>query len=139
MKVKMKIEKEYDVKYLYADVDVRYWEDAKLNGKDCLESGDGFPCKDGDSWKPEINIETGEIENWISGNTASIHFKVCDAGIYKLIDEKGICILTKNSYVPDCMCPNGGGYGDYVIMDIKENGFIQDWRSNIDDFCGDDD
>lgn len=32
MKIKMKIEKEFDVKYLQLKVTVRYWEDAIIYG-----------------------------------------------------------------------------------------------------------
>ena len=32
------------------------------------------------------------------------------------------------------MCPEGGGYGDYIIMKIDENGVIRNWNVNIEDF-----
>ena len=30
-------------------------------------------------------------------------------------------------YAPEFMCPKDRGYGDYIIMDIDENDYIQDW------------
>ena len=36
--------------------------------------------------------------------------------------------------MPSTLSPKEPGYGDYIIMDIDENGIIQDWDFNIDDF-----
>lgn len=29
------------------------------------------------------------------------------------------------------MCPKENGYGDYIIMNIDENGFIQGWEKKL--------
>lgn len=29
------------------------------------------------------------------------------------------------------MCPADEGYGDYIIMNIDENGFIQGWKKEL--------
>ena len=29
------------------------------------------------------------------------------------------------------MCPADDGYGDYIIMNIDENGFIQGWNKEL--------
>ena len=41
---------------------------------------------------------------------------------------KKICDNEKDGYVPDFLCPADSGYGDYMIMDINEEGHIADWN-----------
>ena len=120
---------EEDIKYLHASCGVRYWEDSTINGRSDTEEGSFVPCRDGDYWEPVIEIETGTIENWEKGKTASIHYKVCDDGTYGLYNEhrKEIARI-ENDYVPKIMYPKENGYGDYVIMDVDENGKIKDWK-----------
>lgn len=134
MKIKLMIEKEYDVKYLLAECGVRYWEDSQINGIDDTEDGENIPCKEGDYWCPKIDIETGQITNWETGKTANIHYKVCDDGSYQLLDESLKMIAKIDGYVPSFMSPKENGYGDYVIMDIDENGHIKDWEAVFDQF-----
>lgn len=132
MKIKLKVEKKFDVKYLKAQVGARYWEDSTLNGE---EDEDGnMPCREGDYWMPLIDIENGIIVNWPVGNTARIHYKVCDDGFYTLLDADKNEIIAKEGYVPDIMCPEGDGYGDYVIMNIDKDGRIANWDANLSDF-----
>lgn len=138
MKVKLKIEKEFDVKYLLAEVGVRYWEDATVDGVED-EEGSLIPCRDGDYWKPLIDIETGVITNWEKGRTASIHYKCCDDGVYALLDEYKETVKAIEGYVPDIMCPEGEGYGDYVIMNVDSDGKIDKWECNLDDFLDNED
>lgn len=40
-------------------------------------------------------------------------------------------IVEHEGYVPSIMCPEDEGYGDYIIMNIDKNGFIQGWRKNL--------
>lgn len=123
-----------DIKFLKVEAGVRYWEDATVNGVED-EEGTLIPCKDGDFWKPIIDIETGQITNWIKGVTASIHYKICDDGSYYLIDDKGETVLSiEGDYVPQCLCPKERGYGDYIIMDISEDGMIDRWRFSMNGF-----
>lgn len=133
MKVKLKIEKEFEVKYLLAEVGARYWEDSTVNGEEDTE-GTIIPCRDGEYWKPLIDIETGIITNWDKGHTASIHYKCCDDGLYKLLDENKNEIKAIEGYVPNIMCPKENGYGDYVIMDIDRDGKIENWKADLSDF-----
>jgi len=37
------------------------------------------------------------------------------------------------------MCPKDSGYGDYIIMDIDKNGFIQNWSADFTEFQEEDD
>jgi hypothetical protein len=133
MKITMKIKKEIDIKTLIVNANVRYWEDATVNGFEDID-GNLIPCRENENWKPIIDIESGQILNWNKGTTASIHYKVCDAGLYSLQDIEGNIIITKEGYVPKIMCPEEEGYGDYIIMNVDENGFISKWIPNLSDF-----
>lgn len=132
MKATIKIEKEVDIKAVLVKAHVRYWEDATINGEPD-EDGTLTPCREGDMWCPVIDIDTGVITNWTKGVKAEVHFKVCDAGSYYLLDAEGNVVLKRErDYVPNELIP--GSYGDYIEMDIDENGQIADWNPSLDDF-----
>ena len=134
MKVKIKVEKEVDIKTLDVSAGVRYWEDGTVNGVDD-ENGDLIPFRVDDRWKPVIDVEKGQIKDWPMGVTAELHYKVCDDGCYYLKDENNDVVLSIDfDYVPRMMCPKENGYGDYIIMDIDENGFIADWKFSLKGF-----
>ena len=137
MKVELKVKQTFEISHLQVDAGVRYWEDATVNGvEDSV--GDLIPCRDGDRWKPLINIDTGEILDWDSGTEAEIHYKVCDDGLYTLIDDKGNPLAEVDGYVPNIMCPTAGNDGDYIIMHINGDGKIKNWNNDISDFLEDD-
>lgn len=116
-----------NAKYLKVCAQPRYWEDACLDGEELAENG-SFPFRDGNRWTPVIDIEEGRIIDWPEGKTAFVHFKVCDQGDYLLVDGDGNVVgKYRSDYVPDVMCPADNGYGDYIIMDIAEDGSISDW------------
>lgn len=115
------------VNYLRATCGVRYWEDTDINGEPDTE-GDKIPCRIGEAWCPVINLNTGIIEDWPIGTTASVHYKVCDDGKYELLDIAKVTVKTIEGYVPSIMCPKENGYGDYVIMDIDADGRIAGWK-----------
>ena len=133
MKITLKTEKQFEAKYLLAEVGVRYWEDASVNGIDD-ENGDLIPCRDGDLWKPLIELESGKIINWENGKYASIHYKSCDNNVFKLLDAEKNVIIEIEDYVIKMMCPKREGYGDYVIMDINSNGFIENFKWDLSEF-----
>lgn len=115
--------------YLIVQAEPRYWEDASVNG---VEDTDGsrIPCRHGDEWHPVIRLSDGAIINWKPGTTASIHYKVCDQGEYWLADANKTRVAKYESeYVPDCLCPQENGYGDYIIMDVDANGMIEGWNA----------
>lgn len=132
MIIKLTVEKEFDVKYLQASCQVRYWEDAKVGDQEDAEGK--IPCRNGEQWEPLIDLETGKIVNWTEGVKADVHYKVCDAGTYTLLDAEKNEIKSIDGYVPSMMCPKGNGYGDYVVMDIDEKGFIQKWNPDFEEF-----
>lgn len=139
MKAKIKIEKVVEIKTLNVNAGVRYWEDAIVNGVED-EKGDLIPCREGELWKPIIDIDKGIITNWKHGTTASIHYKVCDCCGWDLLDENGNIILqAEDGYVPSTLCPAENGAGDYIIMNIDASGCIQDWEFDIDDFTEEED
>ncbi len=151
MKTKITIteEKEIDIKYLKLEVFPRYWEDSEVNGSPDIDfyetRGEGtpkMPCAEKTlyrsdfhkdfykwCWTPIINVETGQIINWTEGTTANIHYKVCDEGTYILLDENKNEIKKIESYVPDCI----GEYGDYIVMNIDEKGFINNFHFSAND------
>ena len=126
MRFNQKTTIEKEIKYLQVNAGVRYWEDADVNGISDTE-GDNIPCKDGERWKPLIDINTGQITNWEKGKTADTHYKICDDGIYILLEEDMSEVARIEDYVPDGLDIGENGYGDYIIMNIDENGLIQDW------------
>lgn len=133
MKIEVTETKEVEVKYLQVKAGARYWEDATVNGTEDKE-GDLIPCRDGDYWKPLIDLETGKILNWEQGKKAHVHYKVCDDGTYQLLNEKKEIVKEIDRYVPSILCPKDNGYGDYVILDINEEGIIDGWKAGLEDF-----
>ena len=129
MKFTKKIKQTFDVIYLKARIGVRHWEDSDWEDSDNL-----IPCRSGDNWIPIIELQTGKIINWQEGKNASIHFKSCDDNEFYLLDKDNNIIVGIYGYVIDMMCPKENGDGDYVIMDIDSNGFIQDWKVNLKHF-----
>lgn len=122
-----------EIKYLKAECGVRYWEDGEVNG---IEDEDGtlIPCRVKDAWCPTIDLTTGTIEDWPEGTIADVHYKVCDAGVYQLLDAEKNVVLSIDGYVPKIMAPGGGGYGDYVVMTIGPDGKIVGWSVDLDGF-----
>lgn len=118
--------------YLHVEADVRYWEDATVNGIDDTD-GTLIPRRNGDTWKPVIRLADGQILDWPEGTTADIHYKVCDAGEYFLADENHTRIAKYNDYyVPDDMlCVGDNGYGDYIIFKVGHDGKIIGWQQPV--------
>lgn len=128
---------EHDVKFLKADCGVRYWEDGKVNGVDDDDDNPAMPFASKDGWKILIDIEAGAILDWPKGTAADVHYKVCDAGVYSLLDADRKEVKQIDGYVPSIMCPEGNGYGDYVIMKIDGDGRIANFVPDLSDFEGD--
>lgn len=147
MEAEILVAKTVNVKTLYVKVYPRFIEDASVIGEDELENDPKMPFVKLDDktneyfWEVNIDIDKGQITDWPQGTIASIHYKVSDEGFYEISDEKGEKLGHYDGYVPSIMCPKEQGYGDYIIMDIDENGNIQDWdaKNNIDNLlcdCG---
>jgi len=115
--------------YIQVKADVRYWDDAIINSVSD-EKGESVPFKNGNTWEPTIRLEDGLMMNWPKGTTADIHFKVCDAGEYYLLDEDRKPIAKWGGYyVPnDFLCHGDNGYGDYIIFKVGADGLIEKWE-----------
>lgn len=131
---KVTIKQQVEVEYLQVDAKVWYWENAIVNGAPDTENGDNIPCKEGDSWKPLISLDTGRISNWYQGTKAEIHYNVCDYGVYTLLDsnQKEVCKI--EGYVPEIMCPIEDSDGDHICMNIDADGVIEGWEVILDEF-----
>lgn len=137
MKVKILKEVEVEIKTLHVEAGVRYWEDATVNGVED-EQGTLIPCRDNEDWSPIIDIETGKILNWEQGKIADIHYKICDDGRYSIKDADYNTILSTEGYVPKTLSIESNGYGDYITLKVDENGQINNWKFDIDDFKDED-
>lgn len=146
MKVKIATENDAEIKYFCVDAVPRYWEDGDINGEEDISWDEqqtgaqprmplAVPNDDPRAHKDEkykivfkIDLETGKIPEWPTGNTADIHYKVCDQGKYWLETEDGEKIHEIESYCPHIL-EVGDSYpdGDYFIFDIDENGKIVQW------------
>ena len=131
MKVNLVIKKTVDAKFLQVNANVRYWDDALINGESD-ESGDNVPFKEGDMWKPLIDVDNGVVVDWPKGTSASFHFKVCDAGNYQLLDGDKNLLAEKDGYVPSGLCHGDSGYGDYIIFTVNNDGEILNYRADLD-------
>lgn len=128
--------------YIEVSAEVRYWEDAEINGvKDT--QGTLTPFRKGDNWCPVIRLADGVLMDWPAGVEAFFHFKVCDAGEYWLLDGNRQRVAKWGGcYVPDeFLCPASNGYGDYIIMQVDTEGGINKWRTGGPEIAyeGDDD
>jgi hypothetical protein len=136
MKAKVKIEKEVEIRAVLIDIAPRY-----IGDSDDDDMPSNFPLlnETKSAWVASVNIDTGEIAGWPIGDARKMHVKVCDAGVYSLLDDAGNLVIKHCGYVPHGVVP--GSYGDYVELDINENGVITNWpkRPEISEFFGDDD
>lgn len=128
MELEITVKKIFNPLEILVSARIRYWEDSFINGIRDTEDGQNIPLKFGDKWKITINLETGKISNWPLGIKAEIHYKVCDDGEYWLINDLGERAKYKDCYVPGCLGVNEDNFGDYIIMNIDEKGFIEDWK-----------
>ena len=131
--LKVTVKEEKQVHYLKCEIGVLYWEDSEVNGKEDT-NGDLIPLRKEETWNPVIRLDIGKIIGWPKGTTANIHYKVCDAGVYTLMDLSHEDVVSIDGYVPNMLCPEGGGYGDYVIMKVDENGIIDKFIVDLECF-----
>ena len=155
MRLKVKVIKEMDVRYLQALMGVRYYSDCKYS----LDNGNTWKDDLGDTeedeekvkgllpgittddigygentyWKVIIDLEDGKVLNWNDRLTLSTHFKVCDDGEYKFLDDNMDEIVNLNKsygqcYVPEFMSIDDEGFGDYVHLTIHPDGTIENYE-----------
>lgn len=138
------------IRFLRADVGPIGWDSGTVNGVDDDDDNPQIPCvvesKNEKRWNILIDIKTGQVVNWTKGVSASVYYKVCDDGIYTAYDNYMNIVHELEDYVPSIMAFDDEcyGYGDYVVLDINENGNIVNWPDNkkiksfIDDFLNPD-
>lgn len=125
--VKRIVKETVNVKYVFADFGVRYFEDAYVNGNEDDAENPKIPCVKDGRWQIEVDIDEGRILNWTNGVTAEVHYKVCDDGTYKTYDENHNLLYEKDDYVPSIFSQDDEGYGDYVYLTIESDGKIKNW------------
>lgn len=116
-------------RFLEADLAVRYWEDASVDGRPDID-GSAIPLREGDSWRLVVDLDSGAVRSWPKGTSARVCYKVCDEGLYWLLDADSRRIARwKGSYVPDeFLSQESPGFGDYVQLSIGPDGFVSGWR-----------
>ena len=119
------------------DIGVRYWEDGVVNGMADNDDNPQMPLVKDGRWHIDIDLASGRIADWPANTLAEVHYKVCDDGVYSLLDDDGEVVAQKAGYVPGMLCPADNGYGDYVIMNIGPDGTILNWSADLDYFEGD--
>ena len=81
-----------------------------------------------ETWVADVDIETGIIKKWKQGCSGRIFDKVRDGGTYHLLDENDNIVATiDDDYVPNDAIPPDDGFGDYIDLEIDENGKITNW------------
>lgn len=127
MKTVMKIEKEVNVKTIIIDIEPRYIGDSE---DDDLPTDFPLLSKDKKTWVARVDVDTGVIYDWPKGEVREMYVKVCDQGIYTLLDENGKELCKKDGYVPNGIIP--GEWGDYIDLKIDTNGVITNWPKDPD-------
>lgn len=122
---------EVEIKKIRIRVEPRYVGD----GEDDDMPTD-FPLLQDGTWSAMVDVDTGAIDQWPIGDSRTMHIKVCDAGSYALYDATGSEVAAFDGYVPDIV---PGSYGDYIELEIDENGVITNWdpSASINDFFKD--
>lgn len=116
------------MRFIEVDAEVRYWEDGRINGE--VDKDGKIPLRVGDSWCPVIDLSNGQIQDWPLGVTAEVYYKVCDAGLYWLLNsDKQRIAKWRGNYVPnDFLCVGSRGSGDYIIFKVGTDGKIIGWE-----------
>ncbi len=128
MKATIKVEKVVEIRAVLINIAPRYIGDSTED-----DMPTDFPLLNSakTEWVAKVDIDTGKIEGWPAGDARKMHVKVCDAGIYTLLDANGEQVAKlENNYVPHGVVP--GDYGDYVVLDIDASGLITNWPKSPD-------
>lgn len=120
MKFRKTIEMKIPAKYLQMDVPILHEEDMP----------EGYPFMFGNTWRPIIDIETGQICHFpAKSEPQNLYIKVSDNGRYTLHDKNFTCLHRYEGYVPNKFIP--GEFGDYIALKIDEYGNITNWPKEI--------
>jgi len=121
MQHKVRIEKTVDAKYLKVRIDI--------SGEDLPND---IPFRFGDRWEVIIDLDSGSVMNWHYPSRVHVSVKVVDSGTYWIYDQdlqliKRLGETCSPKYVPNRLLPPEDGYGDYLDLDIDEEGKILNW------------
>lgn len=117
MKATIPTTKEVEITHILITVPVRYGEE---------DIPYDFPMRLDDTWSAKVCIDSGLILGWPVGTSGEMQMKVCDGGIYSLLDASGHELAKIDcDYVPHGVIP--GEYGDYIHLIIDESGRITNW------------
>lgn len=87
---------------------------------------DDFPGRhDGDKLTMLIGLDDGIVRDWPKGRVEQVYEKVCDEGVYTLLNDDGTEVTTSEGYVPGFFPEDH--YGDYVILGITGDGKVTGW------------
>lgn len=127
MKAIIKVEKEVNIKTIVIDIAPRHIGDSAYD-----DMPTDFPLlsKDKKTWFARVDVNTGIIYDWPQGEVREMYVKVCDQGIYTLLDENDQELCSIEGYVPNGLIP--GEYGDYIDLKIDANGVITNWPKHPD-------
>jgi hypothetical protein len=114
------------LRYLKVVANVRYPEDAEVNGVEDVV-GKLMPFMKDKTWSILIDLSSGTIVNWPKGVTASTHYKVCDDGKYWLLNEARQALYFQGDYVPPILSVDRYFDSDYIAMEIDGDGVIANW------------
>ena len=156
MKAMVNIKKEVELNKIIVKAGVRYWNDCKYSENNGQIWRDGSKENDTDEvsedfrnnlpfvekgnigygeeyyWNIVIDINSGKVENWPKDFCISTWFKVCDDGLYQILDTDGEVvwdsIKSEYYYVPTFLEIGDEGYGDYIYLDIDGEGNIENWN-----------
>lgn len=135
MKALIKVEKEVEIKTVIVTIEPRYIGDSEDD-----DMPTDFPLLDDakEIWCASIDIDNGKIKDWPIGEVREMFVKVCDQGLYSLLDADGNEVAKIDGYVPNGLIP--GEYGDYVDLKIDAEGVITNWPKypDLSAFFGDD-
>lgn len=130
MLITIPVKNEIDFKTLRLVSNVRYYSSATVNGVDDNDDYPQIPGYNSDQnrliW--DIDINTGQILKWPKGVTAEVCYKTCDENdIFIYNSEDKLVFSEYSAYTPNCLALEDSGYGDYIILNINEDGYIHKW------------
>jgi hypothetical protein len=115
----------YEVKTIEVKVFIRNTElYSKLQ---CMNPYEGY-------WCPIIDVDEGIITNWDINESVYVFLKVCDEFECTVKDASDAIVASYNGYVLNFMAITDEGYGDYIYLDVNEDGYIENWSFDEYDF-----
>lgn len=84
-------------------------------------------------WQGTIDLQTHKLLEWEPYfSECYLQAKVCDTGIYTLLDAEKKPICTLKGYVPNGVIPPKNGAGDYIHFAINADGTVEEWQDTYD-------